>query len=154
MAYWLMKSEPESFSIDDMMKKSLNNEVEGWDGVRNYQARNFMKQMQVGDLAFFYHSACKVPAIAGVIKVASAPYPDPTQFDPDSKYFDAKATIDSPRWHHVDVAFVQKFETPISLKEMKQNPMLDGMNVLKKGSRLSIMPVSEDHWFAVLAMQG
>lgn len=152
MAYWLMKSEPSSFSIDDMAKKGAAGEAEGWDGVRNYQARNFMKTMQVGDKAFFYHSACAEPAIVGVIEIVKEAYPDPTQFDPESKYYDPKATTDKPRWQHVDVAFVEKWEKPITLKQVKANEKLATMKLVQKGSRLSVMPVTQREWQEILSM--
>ncbi|XZG70250.1 EVE domain-containing protein [Chitinibacteraceae bacterium HSL-7] len=150
MAYWLMKSEPDDVSIDDLAQRGHV----GWYGVRNYQARNFMmRDMQPGDGVLFYHSSCAEPGIAGLAEVCSAPYPDPSQFDPGSKYFDAKSSPEKPRWYHVDVRFRAK--TPLlSLSEMKTLPELDGMQVLARGNRLSITPVSEAHWQAVLAHLG
>ena len=143
MNYWLMKSEPDTYSIDDLKR----DRVEPWDGIRNYQARNFMRdEMKKGDLAFFYHSNCDEPGIVGVMKVASKPYDDPTQFDPKAKYFDPKSSPDNPRWQLVDMRFVRKFKRTITLKEMKADPALEGMTLLRKGNRLSIMPVDETHW--------
>ena len=143
MNFWLMKSEPDTYSIDDLKR----DRVEPWDGIRNYQARNFMRdEMKKGDLAFFYHSNCDEPGIVGVMKVASKPYDDPTQFDPKAKYFDPKSSPDNPRWQLVDMRFVRKFKRTITLKEMKADPALEGMTLLRKGNRLSIMPVDETHW--------
>lgn len=143
MNYWLMKSEPDTYSIDDLKR----DRVEPWDGIRNYQARNFMRdEMKKGDLAFFYHSNCDEPGIVGVMKVASKPYDDPTQFDPKAKYFDPKSSPDNPRWQLVDMRYVRKFKRTITLKEMKADPALEGMTLLRKGNRLSIMPVDEPHW--------
>lgn len=142
MAYWLMKSEPNEVSIDDLAaRKSVP-----WFGVRNYQARNFMRdQMQLGDLAFFYHSSCAEPGIAGICKVCAPAHPDATQFDPASPYFDAKATPENPRWLCVDVQFVQKTRL-VSLAELRQQTALAAMPLLQRGSRLSIMPVSDAEW--------
>lgn len=140
--YWLMKSEPEDFSIDDLERVG----TEPWTGVRNYQARNFMRDaMQVGDGVLFYHSSCAEPGIAGLAEVASAPYPDDTQFDPDSTYFDAKATRENPRWMLVDVCVLKKTRL-IALAELRSHPLLEQMLVLKRGNRLSITPVTPDQW--------
>src|SRR5574337_314672 len=131
MNYWLMKSEPEAFSIDDLKRKKL----EPWDGVRNYQARNFMRDgMRPGDKVFFYHSNCAVPGIVGIAEVATDAYPDPTQFDPKSKYFDAASSRDNPRWMLVDVKFVKKLKRTISLDELKDHRALAGMLLLRKGN--------------------
>jgi predicted RNA-binding protein with PUA-like domain len=148
MQHWLLKSEPDAFSIDDLKAKKISM----WDGVRNYQARNFMKdKMQVGDLAFFYHSNAKpAPHIAGIIKINSKTYPDPTQFDPKSKYFDEKSTEANPRWWLIDVKFIEKFKEPIYLSELKSNKKLKDMMLLQKGSRLSIQPVSLEEWNEIL----
>ncbi len=144
MGYWLMKSEPDEFSIDDLAaapKRSV-----AWFGVRNYQARNFMRdQMRLGDRAFFYHSSCAVPGIAGLCEVSRLAYPDETQFDPKSKYFDAKAAPDNPRWLNVDVKLVQKTRL-VSLDELRAQRQLANMRVLARGNRLSIMPVDPDEW--------
>ena len=144
MRHWLMKSEPSDLSIDDLA--NLPNQTAAWTGVRNYQARNFMRdKMQVGDLAFFYHSSCEEPGIAGIVEVVAPAHPDETQFDRKSRYFDEKATRDNPRWLNVDVKLVRK--TPlISLKELRRHPQLATMRVLQKGNRLSITPVSEAEW--------
>ena len=143
-AYWLMKSEPDECSIDDAL--AAPQATVPWTGVRNYQARNFMRDaMQVGDGVLFYHSSCPEPGIAGVARVASAVYPDPTQFDPKSPYFDPKSTPDKPRWLLRDVKAEKKTRL-LSLAEMRATPALADMVVLQRGSRLSITPVSEDHW--------
>ena len=150
MTYWLLKSEPDAYAIDDLERDRR----EMWDGIRNYQARNMMRDdMQVGDKAFFYHSNCKEPGVVGMMKVASKPYPDPTQFDPDSKYYDPKSDPDNPRWMLVDVQFVKKLTRTITLAEIKAQPGLDGFILTRKGNRLSIMPVSEEHWNIVLGME-
>ena len=145
MQYWLMKSEPECFSIDDLY--NAPNKTNHWDGVRNYQARNFMlKNMQIGDRIFFYHSNCKVPAIVGVAKVSSRPYPDHTAWDPNSEHYDPKSPKDNPRWFMVDITFEQKFKHEISLQQLKLFPELQDMLLLRKGNRLSITPVSPKAW--------
>ena len=150
MAYWLMKSEPEAFSIDDLKRKKC----EPWDGVRNYQARNFIRDgMQVGDQVFFYHSNCAQPGITGIAEVASDAYPDPTQFDPKSKYFDPESTRDRPRWMLVDVAFVRKLKRSITLKELQALSALADMKLLRKGNRLSVMPVMTEHWHTILSLE-
>jgi len=150
MAYWLMKSEPDAYSIDDLKRDRR----EPWDGIRNYQARNMMRDdMKIGDKVFFYHSNCKVVGVVGVMKVASKPYPDPTQFDPESNYYDPKSNPDDPRWCLVDVAYVKKLKRTISLAEIKAQPALDEMILVRKGNRLSIMPVSDDHWDLILGME-
>lgn len=148
MAYWLMKSEPEEVSIDD----ALAVDAAPWFGVRNYQARNFMRdQMRVGDGVLFYHSSCAEPGIAGIAEVASAAYPDATQFDPESKYFDPKSTPENPRWVLVDIKARRKTRL-LSLSQMRTLPELATMVVLQKGSRLSITPVTEDEWQAVTSL--
>jgi predicted RNA-binding protein with PUA-like domain len=139
-----MKSEPDEFSIDDLA--SAPRRTAPWSGVRNYQARNFMRDlMEVGDLAFFYHSSCPEPGIAGIVEVASAAYPDATQFDPASPYYDPKATLEKPRWFNVDVKFKRKTRL-LPLKELKGHPELASMLVLKPGNRLSITPVAPREW--------
>lgn len=139
MKYWLMKSEPSEFSIDDLAKV----QTARWTGVRNYQARNFMtQQMSVGDLVLFYHSNAEPSGVAGVARVSAAAAPDPTQFEKKSDYFDAKSTKESPRWFCVEVEFVKKLPGVISLAEIKANPKLAKMEVLRKGNRLSIQPVT------------
>jgi len=142
MQYWLMKSEPDEVSIDDLAKA----QTVPWFGVRNYQARNFMRDtMQIGDLAFFYHSGCAEPGIAGICEVSSGPYPDETQFATVSPYFDPKSKIDNPRWLLRDVRFVQKTRY-IPLAELRSHPELANMRLLARGNRLSITPVSADEW--------
>ena len=150
MNYWLMKSEPDAYSIDDLERDGR----EPWDGIRNYQARNMMRDdMKVGDKVFFYHSNCKEPGVVGIMKVASKPYPDPTQFDPDSKYHDPKSDPDEPRWCLVDVSFVRKLKRTISLAEIKSHPGLDDMILTRKGNRLSVMPVDKAHWDIILGLE-
>ena len=147
-AYWLMKSEPEEFSIDDLVKAPRK--TTPWFGVRNYQARNFMRDvMQVGDGVLFYHSSCEVPGIAGIARVASTPYPDDTQFDRESEYYDAKSKREEPRWMLVDVALERKTRV-MPLEEMRTYPELADMVVLKRGNRLSITPVTEREWKFIL----
>ncbi len=153
MNYWLMKSEPDAFGLDDL--KSRPRKTEPWDGVRNYQARNFMRdQMKVGDQIFFYHSNTKVPGIVGVAKVASKPYPDPTQFDSDSKYYDPKSDPSDPRWMLVDVKFVRELKRILSLAEIKEHAdALGDFALVRKGNRLSIMPVSQAQWDYLLGLE-
>jgi predicted RNA-binding protein with PUA-like domain len=148
--HWLMKSEPDAFSIDDLKRKKR----EAWDGVRNYQARNYMRDgMRVGDKVFFYHSNCAEPGIVGIAEVATDAYPDPSQFDPKSKYFDAGSSRDNPRWMLVDVKFVKKLKRTITLKELQADAALDGMVLLRKGSRLSVQPVEAAHWEHILGLE-
>lgn len=150
--YWLMKSEPDAFSIDDLAKVK----VEPWNGVRNYQARNFMRDgMQVGDGILFYHSNCKVPGIVGVARVASQAYPDATQFDPSSDYHDPKATQEQPRWYLVDVAFERKLARTIALDEIKQHAdaLGEGFPLVARGNRLSVFPVSAAQWKLLLSLE-
>jgi len=144
MRYWLMKSEPDEASIDDAL--AAKNGTLPWTGVRNYQARNFMRdQMQVGDGVLFYHSSCAEAGIAGIAEVASSSYPDPTQFDPDSAYYDPKSDREQPRWLLVDVRALKKTRL-ISLAELRSHPELEEMIVLKRGNRLSITPVTKSEW--------
>ena len=149
--YWLMKSEPDAFSIDNLQQVG----VEPWNGVRNYQARNHMRQMQVGDGVLFYHSSCAIPAIVGIAKVVSVAYPDPTQFDPKSDYFDAKSTREEPRWSLVDVAFERKLKRAIPLEEIKQHAdaLGEGFALTQRGSRLSVSPVSAAQWKLLLSLE-
>ncbi len=147
--HWLMKSEPDVFSFSDLKKKK----TEPWTGVRNYQARNFMRdEMKTGDLIFFYHSSCEVPGIAGIASVASAPYPDPTQFDKKSEYFDPKATPENPRWFLVDVKFEKDLKRLLSLEELKKEESLKEMRLLQKGNRLSILPVTAHEFELILKL--
>lgn len=140
MKYWLMKSEPDEFSIDDLARKGCNL----WDGVRNYQARNFMREMQIGDQVLFYHSSCKPAGVAGVMEIVRTAYPDPSAVERTSPYFDEKSLREN-RWSAVDVRFVRKLPSVITLESIKQNPALADM-LLVTSSRLSVMPVSEIHW--------
>jgi predicted RNA-binding protein with PUA-like domain len=145
MNYWLMKSEPECFGIADLKMRSK--QTEPWDGVRNYQARNMMRdEMKVGDLAFFYHSNCKIPGIIGITKIVKSAYPDHTQFDPENHHYDPKSNLENPRWVMVDVKFEKQFKTVISLDSLRENPKLVEMPLLRKGNRLSITPVSKHQW--------
>jgi len=144
MRYWLMKTEPDDVSIDDLA--TLPEQSVAWYGVRNYQARNFMRdQMSVGDGVLFYHSGCAIPGIAGIARVATVAYPDATQFDAHSKYFDAKATPETPRWFNVDVQLVKKIKF-ISLSELRSHPQLERLRILQRGNRLSITPVDPAEW--------
>lgn len=144
MAYWLMKSEPDEVSIDDVL--TAPGQTVAWFGVRNYQARNFMRDgMRVGDLALFYHSSCAEPGIAGIVEICSDAYPDATQFDPASHYYDPKATLAQPRWISVDVRAVRKTAL-FSLKQLRTIAALADMRLLAKGSRLSVMPVEPHEW--------
>ncbi|KAF1698685.1 EVE domain-containing protein [Pseudoxanthomonas jiangsuensis] len=150
--YWLMKSEPDAFSIDDLQRVG----TEPWNGVRNYQARNFMRDgMKVDDGVLFYHSNAKVPGVVGVARVASAAYPDETQFDPKSPYHDPKATREQPRWFLVDVAFERKLERVIPLEEIKQHTdaLGEGFPLTARGSRLSVFPVTAAQWKLLLSLE-
>ena len=149
--YWLMKSEPDAFSIDDLEKVG----TEPWNGVRNYQARNFMRSMQVGDGVLFYHSNCKEPGIVGTATVSSAAYPDETQFDPKSDYHDPKSRREEPRWLLVDVAFDRKFERTVSLDELKQHAdrLGEEFALIRRGNRLSILPVTAAQWKLILSLE-
>ena len=150
MGYWLMKSEPDAYSIDDLERDG----TEPWDGIRNYQVRNmFRDDMKVDDRAFFYHSSCKVPAVVGVMRIASKAYPDPTQFDKRSKYYDAKSDPENPRWLLVDVKFERKLKSPVTLTDIKSRKGLDEFQLVKRGNRLSVFPVSKKHWDIVLGME-
>lgn len=153
MHYWLMKSEPDEFSIDDLARAP--HKTTPWFGVRNYQARNFMRdQMRRGDPAFFYHSSCEAPGIAGIVEIAKLAYPDATQFDRKSKYYDPKATRDKPRWFNVDVRLVKKTRL-MPLSEMRSYPRLAKMQLLQRGNRLSITPVDRAEWeFIMDILQG
>ena len=145
-----MKSEPDEFGIDDLARAPKK--TTPWFGVRNYQARNFMRdEMQLGDPAFFYHSSCEVPGIAGIVEIAKLAYPDATQFDRKSKYFDPKATRDKPRWVHVDVKFVKKIRL-VPLSELREYPQLAKMRLLQRGNRLSITPVEPAEWEFIIGI--
>jgi predicted RNA-binding protein with PUA-like domain len=148
---WLMKSEPDSFSIDDLERVQRT----AWEGVRNYQARIHMRDdMKVGDAILFYHSNAEPPAVVGLARVASAPYPDASAFDPKSPYFDAKSKREEPRWILVDVAFVEKLATPVPLDRLREDPALNGMLVAQKGQRLSVQPVLRAHFEHVARIAG
>lgn len=152
MHYWLMKSEPDEFGIDDLAKRSR--QIEPWSGVRNYQARNYLRAMEPGDRAFFYHSSCPVPGVAGIVEIARAAYPDPSQFDPKSDYRDPASKPDNPRWYCVDVKLQRKLKRVITLTELRnQSRKLKGMILLKPGSRLSVMQVEKVHWDFVLSLE-
>lgn len=142
--YWLMKSEPSCFSIDDLQAAPA--QTEAWDGVRNYQARNFMREMKIGDGILFYHSNCNPPGIVGIAEVAREAYTDHTAFDPNSEHPDPKSTIENPRWDMVDIKFREKFKHMLSLDSLKQYPELHDMIILRKGNRLSVTPVSSEQW--------
>lgn len=151
MAYWLFKSEPDTFSIDDLKARGAKGEP--WDGVRNYQARNMLRdECKKGDLVFFYHSNCDVPGIVGVAEIIKEAFPDPAQFNPESKYYDPKATQENPRWFCPQVKFQSKFKDTVSLEQLKQTPALADMALVRKGNRLSIMPVSAAQWKFILGM--
>jgi len=150
LRYWLMKTEPSDFSIDHLKRRKR----EPWTGVRNYQARNFMRDgMRDGDEVFIYHSNCEEPGIAGIARVAGQAYPDPTQFKRTSKYFDPKSTPDAPRWWMIDVEYVRKLERVIPLSELKEQPELEGMPLLARGSRLSVQPVASAFWRFILGLE-
>ena len=152
MAYWLMKSEPSVFGIDDLKKKPK--QTSHWDGVRNYQARNFMRDgMKKGDEVFFYHSSCPEPGIVGIAKVAREAYPDHTAFDPKDPHYDPKSDPNKPTWMMVDVKLVRKLKRVLSLEELKAESRLDGFTLLRRGNRLSVMPVSDAHWHVVLELE-
>jgi predicted RNA-binding protein with PUA-like domain len=150
MRYWLMKSEPSVFSIDDLARAPK--QTTSWDGVRNYQARNLLREAQPGDGVIFYHSSADPPAAVGTATIARAAYPDASQFDPKSDYFDADSKKNEPRWFVVDVKLDKKFARPVTLPELRANPALEGMVLLRKGSRLSVQPVTPAEWKAVCKM--
>lgn len=152
MQYWLIKSEPDVFGIDHLRK--MPKQTEHWDGVRNYQARNMLRdQMQVGDRVFFYHSNCDEPGIVGIAKIVRAGYPDHTAQNPDSKYYDPKSDTDNPRWYMVDVKFERKLKRTISLNELKADAELADMALVRRGNRLSIMPVTAEQWEYILSLE-
>lgn len=152
MRHWLMKSEPDCYSIDDLAAKGG---PDVWEGCRNYTVRNFFRdRMSDGDLAFFHNSNCREPGIAGVMRVVGAAYPDPTQFDPESRYYDPKSPREAPRWLAVDVELVRKFARVVGMSELRGTPGLEGMEVLRRGQRLSVLPVTAAEWETVLALPG
>lgn len=150
MNYWLMKSEPDTFSVDDLERVG----TEPWNGVRNYQARNMIRdRMRRGDLAFFYHSNCEIPSIAGIMEIVRPAYPDSTAFEAASPYYDPKSTAENPRWYMVDVRFVRKLKRPITLKELKSHGSLLDLPLLRRGNRLSVMPVTAHQWKYILSLE-
>ena len=149
--YWLVKSEPDDYSFEDLLREP--DRTTPWTGVRNYQARNFMRdEMRVGDKVLFYHSSTKPPGIVGLAEVASQAYPDPTQFEPDSPYFDAKATPDAPRWFLVDLRALEALPRPVALDEIKRDPALANCRLVQRGNRLSVIPLSADEYARVLEL--
>jgi predicted RNA-binding protein with PUA-like domain len=151
MRYWLFKSEPNVFGIHHLAKRL--HQTEPWDGVRNYQARNFLRDdVQMGDLAFFYHSNCEPPGIVGVMSIVKTGYPDTTQFDPESRYYDPRATREKPIWYRVDVKLEQSFPRLISLAELKSHPALQSLWILRRGNRLSITPLTQSEWQAIYVL--
>ncbi len=149
--FWLFKSEPSTFSIDDLAK--LPKKTSGWEGVRNYQARNFLRdQVKKNDLVFFYHSSCKEPAIVGIAEVVRSGYPDDTAFDPSSPYADPKSTPEHPRWFRVDIKLKEKFPEPLTLTRLRENPKLKTFTLLQKGNRLSVFPVTPEQWQTIIKM--
>jgi len=149
--YWLMKSEPSAFSIDDLA--AAHHQTTCWDGVRNYQARNFMRDMAIGDQVFFYHSNANPPGIVGIAQVVKTTYPDPTQFDKNDTHFDPDSERSHPRWDMVDIKLVRKLSRPRTLEELKKEGKLKGMVLLRKGSRLSVQPVSPQEWSHILSLE-
>ena len=147
MRYWLMKSEPNCFSIDHLAKEPKK--TTSWEGVRNYQARNFMREMQVGDQVFFYHSSAEPPCIAGVAEVVKKAYPDQTALDPNDQHYDPKATPTNPIWETVDIKLARKFDVPLALGDLREVAALEKMELLRRGSRLSVQPVTSAEWKAV-----
>ena len=153
MLYWLMKSEPDAFSIDDLRDRPQ--QTEPWDGIRNYQARNNMRAMKLGDKAFFYHSNCEVPGIYGVMSIDSTAYPDPTQFERGHHHYDPKSRPDEPRWLLVDVKYKRKWKRPVSLATLRDNEAtLAGFQVIARGNRLSVVPVRPEHWTFICELAG
>lgn len=152
MANWLFKSEPDVFGIDDLAAQP--DQTDHWDGVRNYQARNFMRdRMRVGERGFFYHSNTKEPGIVGIVEIAREAYPDHTAFDPEDPHYDPKSDPDNPRWFMVDVRFVRKLDRTITLTELKQHPELGDLPLVRKGNRLSVMPIEDHHWDFILSLE-
>jgi predicted RNA-binding protein with PUA-like domain len=148
--YWLMKSEPSVFGIDDLVKSGATH----WDGVRNFRARNLMRSMAMGDGVFFYHSNADPKAIVGIARVSKEAYPDSSQFDKKSKYYEPRATKEKPYWFMVDIELVRKLDEPVTLESMRDNPELEGMALLKRGQRLSVQPVTEAEWKTICRVAG
>ena len=151
MAYWLMKTEPDTFGLEHLKRRK--HQTEHWDGVRNFQARNFMREMRTGDEAFFYHSSCAEPGIVAIVEVVREAYPDFTAWDPESPYYDPRSTPDKPYWYMVDVRLQRELAHPITLATLKQQKSLAGMRLLARGNRLSVMPIGKDEWRAILALE-
>ena len=153
MNYWLLKNEPDDFSIDDLA--AAPRKTTCWDGVRNYQARNFMRDdVKKGDLAFFYHSNCDVPAVVGIVEVVREAYPDHTAFDANDPHYDARSDPEDPRWFMVDVKLKRKLKRPIALSEIKEHAdQLEGLRLIARGNRLSVMPVEPQHWDLILSLE-
>lgn len=149
--FWLLKSEPSTFSIDDLRRSPKRTTC--WDGVRNYQARNFLRAMAVGDHVLFYHSNADPPAVVGIAKVVQTAYPDPTQFDKNNKHYDPASTPSQPRWDMVDIAYVRHLQRPLTLDELRKEATLKGMILLQKGSRLSVQPVSALEWRHIMNLE-
>ena len=148
--YWLMKSEPDVFGIEHLKRRPRR--TAPWDGVRNYQARNFMRSMRRGDLAFFYHSSCLEPGVAAIIKIVKEAYPDHSAWDKKSEYFDTRSTPEKPVWDMVDVKLVRQFKRPVLLAEIKRHSLLKKMQLVQRGNRLSVMPVTALEWNAILKL--
>jgi predicted RNA-binding protein with PUA-like domain len=152
VAYWLLKSEPEVFGVHDL--KARPGKTERWDGVRNYQARNFLRVMNKGDLALFYHSSCAEPGVYGIVEIVRAAYPDVTAFDPKNEYYDPKSAPDSPRWFMVDVRLKRAFGQPVLLEHIRRTPALRNMPLAQRGNRLSVMPITASEWKTILKLAG
>jgi predicted RNA-binding protein with PUA-like domain len=152
VGYWLMKSEPDVFSIHDLARRPKR--TEPWNGVRNYQARNYLRAMKKGDLAFFYHSSCAEPGVAGVVEIVREAYPDATAFDPKNEYYDAGSTPANPRWYVVDARLKRAFAQPVPLAALKREPRLRNMPLVQRGTRLSVMPVTDREWSTILKLAG
>lgn len=151
MQYWLIKSEPGTYSIDDLASEPKQTTY--WEGVRNFQARNMMRdRMRQGEKAIFYHSSCKPPGAVGIVEIVKEAYPDDDAFDPQSEYYDPKSTPDNPRWYRIDIKLVNKFPRMVTLDELKARDELADMALVKKGNRLSIMPVTAEQWEVIMAM--
>lgn len=150
MKYWLLKTEPVTFGIEHLEQQHA--QITPWEGVRNYQARNFIREMSKDDLGFFYHSSCKVPGIVAIVKIVTKAYPDETAFDPNSAYFDEKSHPDNPRWYRVDVQLIKRFDHIVTLTQLRQRPKLKDMILLKPGNRLSVMPVTTEEWLEICKM--
>ena len=148
--YWLMKSEPDVYSIDDLARDRKS----GWEGVRNYQARNHLRAMKAGDLAFFHHSSATPPGIAGIARISREAFPDPSQFDPQSDYYDEKSKRDDPRWSQVEIEFVRKLDRLLPMDELREMPALRDMALLQRGQRLSVQPVTANEWRAIVVRAG